>query len=237
MKAQSSGSAADFLPERRDLTHLRRAAAGCRGCDLYRFATQTVFGEGPATASLVMVGEQPGDREDRSGHPFVGPAGSLLDQLLEEAGIDRRAVYLTNAVKHFKWKGSAEAVGDEPIKKRRLHDKPRAGEIRACRPWLEAELAAIRPGLLVCLGASATTAVLGSQFKVTRDRGRILELPGLPPVLVTVHPSAILRMRTSDERKEGRLALVRDLEIAAAFLERPPRGPSSRVARASRAAS
>jgi uracil-DNA glycosylase len=222
-KRAEERSAADFLPKRGDLQALREAAEGCRGCDLYKWATQTVFGEGPPSAKIVMIGEQPGDREDKQGHPFVGPAGGLLDRALEIAKIDRSEVYVTNAVKHFKWKGAATA-GDEPMKKRRIHDKPKAGEIRACRPWLEAEIAAIEPDLLICLGASATAAVLGPKIKVTKDRGKILQLPGLLPALVTVHPSAILRMQTSEERHEALDALVADLRVAARFIhQRPPK--------------
>lgn len=209
-------SAADFLPLKRTLSALRVAAQSCEGCDLYKRATQTVFGEGPAKARVVLIGEQPGDQEDKVGRPFVGPAGAMLDKALEAAGIPRGDVYVTNAVKHFKWKNK----DDQPLKKRRIHDKPKAGEIRACRPWLDAELEALRPALIICLGASAISAVLGSKIKVTKDRGKVLELEGLPPALVSMHPSAILRMSTSEDRKEGFDALVRDLKIAAKYVKK-----------------
>ncbi len=190
------------------LTRLRADAAGCTRCELYRDATQTVFGEGPARARLVMIGEQPGDKEDLDGHPFVGPAGRLLDRALEAAGIDRRAVYLTNAVKHFKWKRSSGKV--------RLHQKPNREEVRACACWWEAELLAVKPELVVLLGATAAQAVLGPKVRVTRDRGEILppteELPYA--TLVTVHPSAVLRTRPP-ERDVAFGDLVRDLRRAA----------------------
>ncbi|HEX2096307.1 MAG TPA: UdgX family uracil-DNA binding protein [Solirubrobacterales bacterium] len=196
-------SAADFLPESRSLASLRRAASGCRGCDLWKDATQTVFGEGRSRAELMLVGEQPGDQEDRRGSPFVGPAGGLLDQALAEAGIDRDAVYVTNAVKHFKWK---------PRGKRRLHQTPRAGEIEACRPWLGAELEAVHPRAVVALGATAAKALFGSSVKVTKDRGRPLETPLAPLGAVTIHPSAILRLRDSDERHDALAGLAADLQ-------------------------
>jgi DNA polymerase len=196
-------SAADFLPSSRSLASLRRAASGCRGCDLWKDATQTVFGEGRSRAELMLVGEQPGDQEDRRGSPFVGPAGGLLDRALGEAGIDRDAVYVTNAVKHFKWK---------PRGKRRLHQTPRAGEIEACKPWLEAELEAVRPRAVVALGATAAKALFGSSVRVTRDRGRPLETPLAPLGAVTVHPSAILRVREKEERHDAFAGLVADLE-------------------------
>jgi uracil-DNA glycosylase family protein len=205
----STGSAADFLPRRRDLASLRAAAEKCRGCPLYADATQTVFGEGAAGARLILVGEQPGDREDREGHPFAGPAGLLLDKCLDEAGIDRKDVYVTNAVKHFKW---------EPRGKRRIHKKPSAREIAACRPWLDAEMEEIQPEIIVCLGATAAQSLLGKSFRVTQDRGRALEVAGLPPILATVHPSSILRAPDDTARREARAAFVRDLKEAAALL-------------------
>src|SRR2546421_5948094 len=165
-----------FLPEKHDLSSLREAAKHCEGCPLYANATQTVFGKGPARADVMMVGEQPGDVEDRQGEPFVGPAGRILDQLMEEVGIPRQKVYVTNAVKHFKW---------TPRGKRRLHGKPNSEETSACRPWLAAELAAVKPRMLVCLGATAAQALLGRQFRVTRDRGRLVESPLAPMVLAT----------------------------------------------------
>jgi DNA polymerase len=196
--------AAAFLPPRRTLPALRRAAAGCRGCGLYKDATQTVFGEGPAKAELMLVGEAPGDREDREGEPFVGPAGRVLREALEAAAIEIEAIYLTNAVKHFKWK---------PRGKRRLHQTPRAGEIEACRPWLEAEIAVVKPRGLVALGAVAASSLFGPKVKVTRDRGRLLESDLAPLAIVTVHPSAILRLRDHDEREQGLAAMVEDLGV------------------------
>jgi uracil-DNA glycosylase len=207
-------SAADFLPKGRSLASLRRAAQNCRGCDLWRDATQTVFGEGPARAELMLVGEQPGDQEDRQGKPFVGPAGGLLDRALADAGIERDAVYLTNAVKHFKWR---------PHGKRRLHQTPRAGEVEACRPWLEAEVEAVVPRAVVALGAIAAKALFGSSVRVTRDRGRLLDTPLAPVGAVTVHPSAILRVREPDERHDAFAALVEDLGMVAAALEKEAR--------------
>jgi DNA polymerase len=202
-------SAAEFVPETRSLPALRRAAAGCRGCELWRGATQTVFGAGPAKAGLMLVGEQPGDREDVEGEPFVGPAGKLLGRALDEAGVARGDAYLTNAVKHFKWR---------PRGKRRLHQTPRAGEVEACRPWLAAEVEAVRPGALLALGATAARAVFGPKVKVTKDRGRLLETPLAPLAAVTVHPSAILRARDHDEREDAFAGLVDDLRAIAAAL-------------------
>jgi DNA polymerase len=196
-------SAADFLPPKRTLAALVDAAKDCRGCDLYANATQTVFGEGPAGADIVLVGEQPGDREDLDGHPFVGPAGRLLDRALEAAGIDRTRVYVTNAVKHFKF---------EPRGKRRIHKKPNAEEIRACRPWLEAELAAVDPKIVVCLGATAAQAVIGRSFKVTQHRGEIVDTPLDVLVTATVHPSSILRSPDDRTREAETEAFVRDLK-------------------------
>jgi DNA polymerase len=193
------------------LTRIRADAAGCTRCDLYRDATQTVFGEGPAHARLVMIGEQPGDKEDREGHPFVGPAGHLLDRALQAAGIDRRTVYLTNAVKHFKWTRGSGKV--------RLHQKPNREEVRACACWWEGELEAVKPDLVVLLGATAAQAVLGPKVRVTRDRGEIRAPSGELPyaMLVTVHPSAVLRTRPP-ERDVAFDDLVRDLRRAAAHL-------------------
>jgi uracil-DNA glycosylase len=200
-------SASEFLPARHDLASLREAAPSCRGCDLYREATQVVFGEGRAQASIFMVGEQPGDREDREGKPFVGPAGQLLDKCLQSAGIDRAEVYITNAVKHFKW---------EPRGKIRLHKKPNSLEITACRPWLEQEIEAVRPRILVCLGATAAQALLGSQFRLTKHRGEVFPTEyGL--ATATIHPSAILRMPEPAAREAEVASLVEDLKIAASY--------------------
>ncbi len=193
------------------LPALREAAAGCRACDLYKTGTQTVFGEGAEHAQVMFVGEQPGDREDREGKPFVGPAGRVLDEALEEAGIDRRHVYITNAVKHFKWK---------PQGKRRLHQKPNAAEINACRPWLDAEIAMVKPHLLVLLGATAAQALLGRDFRVSVQRGQLIERPGLPPVMATVHPSSILRAPDDETRALEMRAFVQDLKRVAPHLQR-----------------
>src|SRR5918992_5385137 len=171
---KSETSAADFFPERKSLKAFREAAADCKGCDLWERGTQTVFGEGARHAEVMFVGEQPGNEEDLTGHPFVGPAGRLFNDALEEAGIDRRKTYVTNVVKHFKW---------EPRGKRRIHKKPNSREIAACRPWLEAELRAVQPGLLVCLGATAAQAIMGPAFRVTRDRGKILKSELAPRVV------------------------------------------------------
>ncbi|MDX6625058.1 MAG: uracil-DNA glycosylase [Solirubrobacterales bacterium] len=196
--------AAAFLPPRRTLPALRRAAPGCHGCDLYKDATQTVFGKGPAKAELMLIGEAPGDHEDREGEPFVGPAGRILREALQAAAIEIEATYLTNAVKHFKWK---------PRGKRRLHQTPRAGEIEACRPWLEAEVAAVKPRGLVALGAVAARSIFGPKVKVTKDRGELLECDLVPLAIVTVHPAAILRLRDRDEREQGLAAMVEDLGV------------------------
>ena len=204
-------SAAPYLPKRRDLDSLRKAARRCQGCPLFENATQTVFGAGRPQARLILLGEQPGDREDQEGAPFVGPAGLLLDRCLVEAGIDRNDVYVTNVVKHFKW---------EPRGKRRIHKKPSAREIAACRPWFDAELAAVHPELIVCLGATAAQALLGRAFRVTRDRGKPLFPSNLPPILATVHPSSILRAPDHDSREEAGRDFVQDLRTAAAFLRR-----------------
>ena len=188
------------------LDALREEAAGCRACPLWRPGTQTVFGEGLASARVVLVGEQPGDREDREGRPFVGPAGRVLDDALAQAGIDRSAAYVTNAVKHFKWTARGT---------RRIHAKPNAAEVAACHPWLEAELEAIRPEVLVCLGASAAQALLGRQFRVTKQRGTWVESELAPRVTATVHPSSILRQLTDEDRHREMDAFVRDLHLVA----------------------
>jgi DNA polymerase len=205
-------AAASFVPATRSLAALEDAAHGCRGCDLYKDATQVVFGAGPARARLVFVGEQPGDQEDRQGEPFVGPAGALLDRALADAGIPRSAVYVTNAVKHFKW---------EPRGKRRIHKKPRASEIAACRPWLEAELRAITPDVVVCLGATAAQSVFGAQFRLMQQRGTLLPSALSARTLATIHPSAVLRAPDAEGRREAYDLLVSDLKIAAQALDIP----------------
>jgi uracil-DNA glycosylase family protein len=202
-------SAALFVPEHPSLPRLREAVEGCRGCPLWRDATQAVFGEGRRSATVMLVGEQPGDREDLEGRPFVGPAGQLLDDALGEAGIDRAAAYVTNAVKHFKW----EARG-----KRRIHAKPTWSEVTACRPWLEAELAVVRPRALVCLGATAAQSLLGKEFRVTKQRGEWIESDLAELVTATIHPSAILRQRDADARKAEFARFVDDLRKVAAAL-------------------
>ena len=202
--------AQELIPPRPSLKALREAAVGCRACPLWRSGTQTVFGRGPKKASLMLVGEQPGDREDREGEPFVGPAGRVLDAALERAGIGRGDVYVTNAVKHFKWKPGSG--------KRRIHQKPGAMESAACRPWLEAELGVVAPSVVVCLGATAAQSLLGKDFRVTRDRGRFFDLESGPRATGTIHPSALLRIRDRHEREEGEAGLARDLERAHAEL-------------------
>jgi uracil-DNA glycosylase family protein len=196
----------ELLPDRPSLTKVKEIAAGCKACDLYKRGTQTVFGEGPRRADVMLVGEQPGDAEDLAGHPFVGPAGRLLDRALEEAGVDRRHVYVTNVVKHFKW---------EPRGKRRIHAKPDASEIGACRPWLEIEIALVKPGVLVCLGATAAQALLGKNFKVSRQRGELVESSLAPVVMATVHPSSILRAPDEKARREEMRRFVADLKKVA----------------------
>jgi uracil-DNA glycosylase family protein len=192
------------------LTELRAEAAGCRACPLWKTGTQTVFGEGAARASVMLVGEQPGDQEDRAGRPFVGPAGRVLDEALEAAGVDRGSAYVTNAVKHFKW----EARG-----KRRIHAKPSWSEVAACRPWLDAELEAVRPRVLVCLGATAAQALLGRDFRVTRQRGTWVESDLAEHVTATIHPSAILRQRTEEERHAEMKRFVADLQLVKSVLD------------------
>jgi uracil-DNA glycosylase family protein len=207
-------SARDYLPERKSLASLRQAAASCRGCPLYERGTQTVFGNGPRTAPLMLVGEQPGNEEDLKGQAFVGPAGHLLDRALEEAGIERDQAYVTNVVKHFKWlpKGS-----------RRLHQKPTAREVSACLPWLEAELELIRPKILVCLGATAAQALLGRAFRVTAQRGERIQSELADYVTATVHPSSILRARTDADRHRELQGFVTDLKKVAEVLHGPAR--------------
>jgi uracil-DNA glycosylase family protein len=209
--AAEADSAAEFVPASLSLAKLRRAADECRGCPLWKDATQTVFGAGPRKAELMLVGEQPGDREDIEGEPFVGPAGGVLARALKSAGIDAGDVYLTNTVKHFKWRARG---------KRRLHQTPRAGEVEACRPWLEAELKAVRPTGLLALGGTATKALFGPSVRVTRDRGRLIDSPLAPVAALTLHPSAILRLRDHDEREDALAGLVDDLRLVAAAAKR-----------------
>jgi len=204
-------SAAEFLPSHPTLERLREAAAGCRGCDLWRHATQTVFGEGPKRAVVMLVGEQPGDQEDREGHPFVGPSGRLLDEGLEAAGIDRARVYVTNAVKHFKF------VRVE-LTRRRLHKKPAPGEVRACHPWLEQEIRLVRPRVIVALGATAAQALLGPKFKVTQQRGKAVTSDWAGTVIATVHPSSVLRA-PADAREQARREFFADLKRVARLLQ------------------
>src|SRR3954468_12298131 len=189
-----------------ELQSQRSAAAGCQACDLWKTGTQTVFGEGSSDAEVMLVGEQPGDQEDKQGRPFVGPAGHLLDEALAEAGIDRSKVYVTNVVKHFKW---------TPQGKRRIHKKPNAEEIGACRPWLHAELETVKPRLLICLGSTAAQALLGRSFKVTQQRGQLVESDLAPMVMATVHPSSILRARDDESRRVEMKRFIEDLRAAA----------------------
>jgi DNA polymerase len=207
LQIDGDGTAAALVPDRPSLKKLREAAAGCKACPLWESGTQTVFGEGGAHADVVFVGEQPGDREDIEGRPFVGPAGRLLDQALEETGIDRRQVYVTNVVKHFKWK---------PQGKRRIHQKPNWREIAACRPWLDAEVAVLKPRVLVCLGATAAQALLGRDFRVSRQRGEVVESDLAEKAIATVHPSSILR---AEDRDLQYAEFVRDLEKVAELID------------------
>src|SRR6266480_1317686 len=192
-------------PDTTSWSAVREAAKDCEACHLFERATQTVFGEGPKGATMMLVGEQPGDYEDVAGKPFVGLAGKIMDQALEEAGIDRTKVYVTNAVKHFKW---------EPRGKRRIHQKPNSREIAACRPWLEAELRIVNPGLLVCMGATAAQAVFGPKFRVTRERGKVLESELAPKVVATVHPSSLLRQPDEESREREYKLFLADLRVA-----------------------
>jgi uracil-DNA glycosylase len=202
-------SAAAYVPEQPSLPRLREAAAGCRGCHLWENGTQTVFGEGARAAEVMLVGEQPGDQEDLAGKPFVGPAGRLLDQALEEAGIARRQAYVTNVVKHFKW---------QPRGKRRIHQKPNLTEMAACRPWLDAELEVVEPDVVVCLGATAAQALIGRDFRVSRQRGELVDSPLARYVLATVHPSSILRQRDDASREAEYAAFVEDLRVVPPLL-------------------
>ena len=198
-----------YIPPRPTLPSLRKAAASCQACDLYKRGTQTVFGEGAKQAETMLVGEQPGNEEDLSGHPFVGPAGKLLDKALEAAGIDRTQTYVTNIVKHFKW---------VPRGKKRIHEKPNTGEIRACLPWFEWELKTVRPKIVVCHGATAAQAILGNKFRVTQQRGQLLSSPIAPKVMATVHPSSILRAPDDDARRQEMQRFIDDLKKVSAFI-------------------
>jgi len=202
-------SAATYVPEKPTLPRLRDASADCRACPLWETGTQTVFGEGTAGAEVMFVGEQPGDQEDRQGRPFVGPAGRVLDEALAEAGIDRDTTYVTNAVKHFKWVARG---------KRRIHAKPAWSELAACRPWLEAELAVVKPRVLVCLGATAAQSLLGKQFRVTKQRGEWVESDLAEYVTATIHPSSILRQQDDESRHREMRAFVDDLTLVASVL-------------------
>lgn len=203
--AKESASAAAWVPATQSLTKLKAAAPECRGCDLYRHATQVVFGEGPQDAKVVMVGEQPGDEEDRKGHPFIGPSGRLLSRAMHETGLDRERIYVTNAVKHFKFVERG---------KRRIHAKPNGIEISACRPWLEAELAAIEPELVVCLGATAAQSLMGRDFRITAERAKFFPHKWAKEIVATVHPSAILRV--PDRFEEEYRLFIHDLQVIAA---------------------
>lgn len=203
-------SAADFLPAEHSMEALRRAAGGCRGCHLYQDASQTVFGEGLGRARLMLVGEMPGNDEDLAGKPFVGPAGRVLNDALDEAGIERGDAYVTNVVKHFKW---------EPRGRRRLHKTPNAREVGACLPWLEAEIELVRPEVMVCLGATAAKALLGPDFRVSRQHGQLVPSKLAPHATATIHPSAVLRMRDAEARTQAMRELVADLEKVGELLD------------------
>jgi DNA polymerase len=210
MAKRSGAGSGGLFPEQASLGELQESAKSCRACDLWRQATQTVFGEGSAGATMMLVGEQPGDQEDLQGKPFVGPAGRLLDEALAQAGISRDKTYVTNAVKHFKW---------EPRGKRRIHKKPNAAEMTACRPWLDAEIAAIQPKIIVCLGATAAQSLLGRAFRVTQHRGELLASELAPFVMATVHPSSILRAPDEETRHAELKMFIADLKKAARHLE------------------
>jgi DNA polymerase len=211
MAKRKPTSAAGPVPDRPTIAAVRDAAKDCQACDLYKRGTQTVFGEGAVRAELMLIGEQPGDQEDLTGRPFVGPAGQLLDRALDEAGIDRASVYVTNVVKHFKW---------EPRGKRRIHKKPNASEIAACRPWLDAEIQLVKPRAIVCLGATAAQAILGKTFKVTQDHGEFVQSPLAPIVLATVHPSSLLRAPDDETRRRETKRFIGDLRKVARSLVR-----------------
>src|SRR5918911_1499460 len=206
-RGRSYGSAADYIPPHPTLPKVREAAMDCRACDLWTSGTQTVFGEGPRGATVMFVGEQPGDQEDRQGHPFVGPSGELLNAALAAAGIDRTEVYVTNVVKHFKWERGEKGA-------RRIHKKPNAGEIKACRPWLDTEIALVKPRVIVCLGATAAQALLGKDFRVTEHRGKPVHSDLAPVVIATVHPSSVLRAPDPESRVRAEREFFADLKAA-----------------------
>ena len=210
-KDQSKDSAAEFFPTRKSLKAFRDAAADCKACDLWKRGTQTVFGEGPRGAEVLFVGEQPGNEEDLAGHPFVGPAGRLFNDALAAAGIDRAQTYVTNIVKHFKW---------EPRGKRRIHKKPNSSEITACRPWLEAEIALVKPKVIVCLGATAAQALLGPKFRVSKQRGQFIESTLAPFIMATVHPSSILRAPDDETRHLEKRRFIDDLKKVARVISK-----------------
>jgi DNA polymerase len=218
----TTNSAADFVPNSLQMKILASAAQKCRGCELYCNATQAVFGEGPATAQVMFVGEQPGDQEDLAGKPFVGPAGQVLNEGLDEVGIDRSTVFVTNAVKHFKF---------EPRGKRRIHSKPSAREVAACRPWLEAEIASVKPKLIVCLGATAAQSLMGRDFRIMKDRGKVFDdTPWAPSIVATVHPSSLLRIPDHDARVEARRRFIADLRIVKREMSKITRAEADRSA-------
>jgi DNA polymerase len=213
LRTKKQGDATSFLPKKLAIESLRNAARKCRACDLWKNATQTVFGEGKTRPSIMLIGEQPGDKEDIAGHPFVGPAGHLLDEALDSAGIARADVYVTNAVKHFSWTPAARG-------KRRIHKKPRYSEMKACCPWLDAEVAVTHPEVIVCLGATAAQALLGKEFSVMRARGKFVPSPIAPYVMATVHPSSILRAQDEESRRGQKKAFIADLRVAATQLKK-----------------
>lgn len=219
-KETGSRSAADFLPAEKSIPRLRAAAADCRGCDLYKNAIQTVFGEGNPDARVMLVGEQPGDAEDKSGHPFVGPAGKLLWKALDEAGVDRDDVYITNAVKHFNF---------QEVGKRRLHKKPKTRDVHACLPWLDVEIAQVRPQIIVCLGATAAQALFGRSLRVTQKRGQLLTSDRAPYMMATIHPSSILRAPDSETRHAEMARFVDDLKNISEFLKKSGPKPWQRT--------
>lgn len=208
---QERFSALPFIPTSHSLSALRKAARDCEGCPLFQRATQTVFGEGAVHAAILFVGEQPGDQEDIAGKPFVGPAGKLLDKCLAEAGIDRNRTYVTNMVKHFKW---------EPRGKRRIHEKPNQMEISACKPWLQREIEAVQPRMIVALGATAAQGLMGSSFRVTKQRGTVVRVEDYPPILATVHPSSLLRQISHEDRERETQRFVADLKKCAEYISR-----------------